>query len=78
MWVNYNIHWKKNTSLVGMLYARNKCHLLFHAVNLVCSYLLFVANITNESCGEKFVMWRNFRILCVINVEKSKISPHVE
>ena len=28
-------------------------------------------------CGEKSVMWRNFRFLCVTNVEKSEISPYL-
>ena len=28
--------------------------------------------------GEKSVMWRNFRIQYMTDVEKSKISPHVE
>ena len=40
-------------------------------------YLIFVTYITYEICGEKFVIWRNFRFLFVINVEKSEISPHV-
>ena len=44
----------------------------------MCAYLIFVANISNEMCGEKFVMWRNFRFLCVKNVEKSEIYSHVE
>ena len=35
------------------------------------TYLIFVTNISNESCGEKIVMWRNFRFQCVMNVEKS-------
>ena len=26
--------------------------------------LIFVANITNEICGEKFVMWRNLIFIC--------------
>ena len=43
-----------------------------------CPYLIFVTNITNEICGEKFVMWRIFRFFCMTNVEKSEISPHVE
>ena len=42
------------------------------------AYLIFVTCITCQTCGEKFVMWRNFRFLCVINVEKSEISPYVE
>ena len=29
-------------------------------------------------CGEKSVMWRNFRFLNVTNVEKSEVSPQVE
>ena len=44
----------------------------------LASYLIFVANITNQICGEKFVMWRNFRFICTRDVAKSEISPHVE
>ena len=29
-------------------------------------------------CAEKLVMWRNFRFLYMIDVEKSEVSPHVE
>ena len=42
------------------------------------AYLIFVANITNEICGEKVVMWRNFRFICMRDVAKSEISLHVE
>ena len=42
------------------------------------AYLIFVTNITNEICGEKIVMWRKFKFICVTDVEKSEISPHVE
>ena len=42
------------------------------------TYLIFVTNITNEICGDKFVMWRNFRFICTTDVEKSDISSHVE
>ena len=41
------------------------------------AYLIFVTSITSQTCGEKSVMWRNFRFLCVTNVEISEISPHV-
>ena len=41
-------------------------------------YLIFVTYITYEICGEKFVMWRNFRFICMTDVEISEISPHVE
>ena len=41
-------------------------------------YLIFVANITNEICGEKFVMWRNFVFICMTDVEKSEISLHTK
>jgi len=44
----------------------------------VLSYLIFVTNITNEICGEQFVMWRNFKFICMTDVEKSEISPLVE
>ena len=27
----------------------------------ISAYLIFVTKFTNETCGEKFVMWRNFR-----------------
>ena len=39
--------------------------------------LIFVTNTTNIS-GEKFVMWRNFRFLNMIEMEKSEVSPHME
>ena len=42
------------------------------------SYLIFVTFLTYGICGEKFVMWRNFRFLCTTDVEKSEISPYVE
>ena len=44
----------------------------------VTPYLIFVTNFTNEICGEKFVVWRNFNFNCMTDVEKSEISPHVE
>ena len=46
-------------------------------VLVVEAYLIFVAYITYEICGEKFVMWRNLRFLCMTYAEKSEISPHV-
>ena len=38
------------------------------------SYLIFVTNITNEICGEKFVMWINLGFICMTDVKKSEIS----
>ena len=37
----------------------------------ICQYHQYI-------CGEKSVMWRNFRFLNVTNVEKSEVSPQVE
>ena len=39
----------------------------------VSSHLKFVTNITNHIDGEKSVMWRNFRFLCELYVEKFRI-----
>ena len=47
-------------------------------VKMKYTHLIFVTNITNEICGEKFVMWRNFRSLHICNVEKYEITQHVE
>ena len=41
-------------------------------------YLIFVTSFTSEICGEKFVMLRNFRFICMTDVEKSEISTLVE
>ena len=52
-----------------------------HFITTLCGsnpYLIFVTIITNEMCGEKCVMWRNLRFICMTDVEKSDISPHVE
>ena len=38
-------------------------------------YLIFF---TDMSVEKKCVMWRNFRFLCMTDVENSEISPHVE
>ena len=35
------------------------------------SYLIFVTGTTGGACGDKSVMWRNFRFLCITDVEKS-------
>ena len=43
----------------------------------IWAYLIFVTNPTNISVEKKIVMWRNFRFLCMTNVEISEISPHV-
>ena len=40
--------------------------------------LIFVTDITDYICGEKSVMWRNFKFLYMKHVEKAKISPHVD
>ena len=45
---------------------------------IITEDLIFVTNITNYICGEKFVMWRNFSFPCMTIVGKLKISPHVE
>ena len=42
------------------------------------TYFIFVTDPTDISVEKKFVMWRNFKFLCTTDVEKSKISPHVE
>ena len=34
--------------------------------------------LTDGVCGEKSVMWRNFKFLSMTDVEKSKIHPHVD
>ena len=39
------------------------------------SYLLFVTDPTDISVEKK--LWRNFRLLCMTEVEKSEISPHL-
>ena len=36
------------------------------------TYLIFVTKFTCETCGEKFVMWRNFWFLYTTNGEKSE------
>ena len=36
------------------------------------SYLIFVTKFTCETCGEKSVMWRNFRFLYMANGEESE------
>ena len=41
-------------------------------------YLIFVTKFTCETCGEKYVMWRNFRFLYMANVENCKILTIVE
>ena len=41
------------------------------------AYLIFVTYPTNIFVEKKFVMWRNFRFLCITNMEKSDISPHL-
>ena len=42
------------------------------------TYLIFVTYFTYEICGEKIIMWRNFRFLCTTDVEKSEISQHFQ
>ena len=62
-----------NTNLILAVYT------IFQWGNKVqTTYLIFVTFLTYGICGEKFVMWRNFRFLCTTDVEKSEISPHVE
>ena len=42
------------------------------------AYLIFVTDPTDISVEKKFVMWRNFRFLCMTDMENSEISPQVE
>ena len=42
------------------------------------SYLIFVTVSRTVSVEKKSVMWRNFKFLYMIDVEKSKIHPHVD
>ena len=44
----------------------------------ISAYLIFVTKFTNETCGEKFVMWRHFRFPYMTNVEKSEISSYAK
>ena len=41
-------------------------------------YLIFVTDTRTASVEKKSVMWRNFKFLYMTDVEKSKISPHVD
>ena len=56
------------------------CKMVFICATRVLfyTYLIFVTDLTDISVEKKFVMWRNFRFLCMTDVEKSKFSPHVE
>ena len=42
------------------------------------AYLIFVTDPTDISVEKKMVIWRNFRFLCMTDVEDSEIFPHVE
>ena len=42
------------------------------------SYLIFVTDSQTVSVEKKSVMWRNFKILYMTDVEKSKIHPRVD
>ena len=42
------------------------------------AYLIFVTDTRTVSVEEKSVMWRNFKFLYRTDVEKSKISPHLD
>ena len=42
------------------------------------AYLIFVTDTRTVSVEKKSVMWRNFKFLYMIDVEKSKIHPHVD
>jgi len=47
-------------------------------VSWLQAYLIFVTDPMDISVEKKLVMWRNFRFLHMTDVEKSKLSPHVE
>ena len=42
------------------------------------AYLIFVTDTRTVSVEKKSFMWRNFTFLYMTDVEKSKISPHVD
>ena len=42
------------------------------------AYLIFVTDTRTVSVEKKSVMWRNFKFLYRTDVEKSKISPHLD
>ena len=45
---------------------------------LLAAYLIFVTDTQTVSVEKKSVMWRNFKLLYMTDVEKSKIHPHVD
>ena len=49
-----------------------------HQILQSSAYLIFVTGTTGGALGEISVMWRNFKFLYMTDVEKSKISPHVD
>ena len=51
---------------------------MIHPFSKARAYLIFVTSTTSGACGEKSVMWRNFKFLYITDVEKSKIHPHVD
>ena len=53
-----------------------KLHSFLNYYKITSTYLIFVTNPTNISVEKKIIMWRNFRFLCMTNVEISEIFPH--
>ena len=42
------------------------------------AHLIFVTDSRTVSVEKKSFMWRNFKFVYMTDVEKSKISPHVD
>ena len=61
--------WKEWWVCVGNRYQLGKY--FTNVFSMFISYLIFVTKFTCETCGEKSVMWRNFRFIYMANGEKS-------